>query len=118
MISQKLLYILAESCHEVTKVLSEQVLSEDKKEWKLIDSKAKARMINAVQRAIEKKITDPAIAHEDWMADMIKEGWTHGEEYSEENKTHPCLVHYADLPTGQQTKDELYLAVLKPFYNL
>lgn len=118
MISQKLLYILAESCHEVTKVLSEQVLSEEKQEWKLISSGAKARMINAVQRSIENKITDPAVAHENWMADMIKEGWTYGEKLSEEEKTHPCLVHYAELPTGQQTKDELYLAVLKPFYNL
>ncbi len=118
MISQKLVYLLAEACHEATKVISEQILSEEKKEWKLIDSATKARLINAVQRAIDKKITDPSVAHADWMADMVKQGWVYGEKLDETEKTHPCLVPYDQLPTGQQTKDHIYLSILKPFYSL
>lgn len=118
MISQKLLYMLAESCHEATKVISEQILSEEKKEWKLIDSKTKAKLLNAVNRAIEEKITDPAIAHANWITDMEKDGWQYGDKLDEENKTHPCMVPYDQLPVGQQTKDYIFLAILKPFYNL
>lgn len=118
MISQKLLYLLAEACHEATKVISEQILSEEKKEWKTVSSDAKARLINAVRRAIDDKVTDPAIAHANWITDMEKEGWQYGEEFSEENKTHPCMVEYAQLPVGQQTKDYIFISILKPFYYL
>jgi len=118
MISQKFLYLLAEACHEATKVISEQILSEEKKEWKLIDSATKARLINAVRRAIDDKVTDPAIAHANWVTDMEKDGWQFGDEFSEENKTHPCMVPYGELEVGQQTKDHIFLSILKPFYYL
>ena len=118
MISQKLLYILAESCYEATKVISEQILSEEKKEWKLVDSDDKAKLLNAVNRAIEKRITDPSVSHGEWITDMIKDGWQYGEKYDEVKKTHPCMIPYDQLPVGQQTKDYIFLAILKPFYNL
>lgn len=118
MVSQKMLYLLAEACHEAVKIVSEQILSEDKKEWKLISSEDKSRLINAIRRTIDEKITDPAVAHGNWIVDMEKDGWKQGEEFSNENKTHPCMVPYDQLPTGQQTKDYIYLSILKPFYYI
>lgn len=118
MVSSKLLALLAQSVHQANKIFSEQVLSEEKKDWALLDKDARNSLVNAVRKTLELKVEDPEQSHEMWLTEMVKSGWKYGEEYSETEKTHPCMVHYADLPQGQQTKDEIYLAILKPFYTL
>lgn len=118
MISQRLLSLLAESVHEATKVFSEQVLSEGKKEWSLLNEAQQRKIMEAVQRTIQQRIEDPVKAHEMWLEDMVKDGWRYGPEHNEEQKTHPCMLKYDALPAGQQTKDHLYLSILKPFYNI
>lgn len=118
MISSKLTYLIAESAYNATKVFSEQVLNEEKTEWGLLDGGAKARYINAVYNCITKRVDDPAAVHGMWLVDMTKQGWTYGEEYDEANKHHPCMKEYADLELGQQTKDQIFINILKPYYSL
>ena len=118
MISSKLVYLVAESTYNATKVFSEQVLSEQKTEWGLLDSGAKARYINAVYNCITKRVQNPADVHAMWLVDMTKQGWVYGEEYDEAKKQHPCMKEYGDLEIGQQTKDQLFINILKPYYSL
>lgn len=118
MISSKLTYLIAESAYNATKVFSEQVLNEEKTEWGLLPGAAKARYINAVYNCITKRVTDPAVVHGMWLVDMTKEGWVYGEEYDEVKKHHPCMKEYADLELGQQTKDQIFVELLKPYYTL
>ncbi len=44
-------------------------------------------------------------AHELWARERIKQGWKHGPHRNDENKEHPCLVPYADLPEHEKVHD-------------
>ena len=43
--------------------------------------------------------------HEVWAETRIKQGWKYGEQRNDELKTHPCLVHYEDLPEEEKAYD-------------
>ena len=43
--------------------------------------------------------------HEVWSAGRIRDGWTYGEERNDAAKTHPCLIHYEDLPESEKEYD-------------
>ena len=43
--------------------------------------------------------------HEVWAKGRIEEGWTYGEERSNEKKTTPCLVPYEELPENEKEFD-------------
>jgi hypothetical protein len=47
------------------------------------------------------------------MAQKKREGWVYGEEKNAEEKTHPCMVPYDQLPKEQQFKDALFGAVVR-----
>jgi len=43
--------------------------------------------------------------HEVWAAGRIKEGWTFGAIRNDQNKTHPCLIPYEQLPESEREYD-------------
>lgn len=43
--------------------------------------------------------------HEVWSETRIKQGWTYGEQRNDEQKTHPCLVPYEELPEEEKEYD-------------
>ena len=43
--------------------------------------------------------------HEVWAETRINQGWTYGEQRNDEQKTHPCLVPYEDLPEEEKEYD-------------
>jgi hypothetical protein len=45
--------------------------------------------------------------HDQWVEKKIADGWTFGETKDPENKRHPLLIDFADLPEVEQRKDEL-----------
>lgn len=44
-------------------------------------------------------------AHEVWATKRLAEGWRFGPERSEQDKRHPCLVPYDDLPDSEKEYD-------------
>lgn len=55
----------------------------------------------------------PEEAHEHWLARKTDEGWTHGSVMNREAKVHPCLLPYHQLPSDQQAKDALFIAIVR-----
>ena len=53
----------------------------------------------------------PEELHGSWMQAYFAMGWEFGIEYSQENKTHPDLVPYADLEKLEQDKDAVFVAL-------
>lgn len=43
--------------------------------------------------------------HEVWAETRIKQGWKYGEQRHDEQKTHPCLVPYEELPEEEKEYD-------------
>ena len=43
--------------------------------------------------------------HEVWASERVPEGWTYGKQRDEEQKTHPCLVPYEELPEEEKEFD-------------
>ncbi len=43
--------------------------------------------------------------HEVWAEQRIKEGWQYGKERNDEQKKHPCLVLYEELPEAEKLYD-------------
>ncbi|MCM1449643.1 MAG: RyR domain-containing protein [Clostridiales bacterium] len=43
--------------------------------------------------------------HEVWARNRMDDGWTYGSERDDEQKTHPCLVPYEELPEEEKQYD-------------
>ena len=43
--------------------------------------------------------------HEVWSQTRMEQGWTYGEERDDQQKKHPCLVPYEDLPESEKVYD-------------
>lgn len=43
--------------------------------------------------------------HDVWAATRMGQGWTYGPKRDDENKRHPCLVPYRDLPEAEKEYD-------------
>lgn len=57
----------------------------------------------------------PEASHISWSNQKLAEGWKYGPVKDPENKEHPCLVPFADLPREQQAKDFLFRGVVHAF---
>jgi len=53
----------------------------------------------------------PEELHGSWMQSYITMGWTYGEVYDREVKTHPDLVPYAQLGQLERDKDAVFVAL-------
>ncbi len=43
--------------------------------------------------------------HEVWAQSRMDQGWTYGERRDDENKHHPCLIPYEELPEVEKAYD-------------
>ena len=55
----------------------------------------------------------PEQSHEGWLEQKVADGWVYGEVKDAEQKTHPCMVPYSDLPMEQKRKDEFFIAMVQ-----
>ena len=46
-------------------------------------------------------------AHDVWAKQRMADGWTYGEQRDDEQKRHPCLVPYLDLPESEKEYDRI-----------
>lgn len=66
-----------------------------------------------VQEVIHNPELTAEQSHELWCDRMRADGWTYGPVKDFERKTHPTLLPFAELPTEQQLKDRLFIAIVR-----
>ena len=55
--------------------------------------------------------SSPEELHGSWMQAYYAMGWTYGNNYDPDNKTHPDLVPYEDLGQLEKDKDAVFVAL-------
>lgn len=60
---------------------------------------------------------DTAASHENWFKQKQEDGWSYGPTKDPENKKHPCMVPYKELPVEQQIKDYIFKNVVHGYLN-
>jgi hypothetical protein len=102
---------VARVCHEANKAL--QYIHGDpcpSQPWNLEPYELRKSVIEGV-RSVRRGCT-PRELHEDWVRFKREHGWVYGLVKDPEQKTHPCMVPYAELPQEQRDKDQLFLMIV------
>jgi hypothetical protein len=55
----------------------------------------------------------PAAIHDAWVAQKHATGWVYGPEKDADQRTHPMMVPYDDLPPHEQAKDHIAAALVR-----
>jgi RyR domain-containing protein len=80
--------------------------------WEDTDEGVRASTISGVRAMLANPDLTPRGLHALWMKHKLENGWRFGVVKDVHNKTHPCIVPYAELPRIQQGKDALFHAVV------
>lgn len=81
--------------------------------WDEADPYQVSQAVAGVAEAMRDPDLTAERSHELWAERMRAEGWTYGEVKDPDRKTHPALVPFAELPSGQQAKDRLFIAIVR-----
>jgi hypothetical protein len=104
---------IARVCHEVNRAYcislgdKSQVVWEEAPEWQ------KVSILNGVELHLKDPDTGPEKSHENWLKEKYADGWKYGPVKDPENKLHPCMLPFGDLPQKQQSKDFIFRAVVR-----
>jgi ryanodine receptor 2 len=57
--------------------------------------------------------------HDVWAKGRIEQGWKYGKTRDDDNKLHPCLIPYSELPESEKEYDRnTALETIKLIYKL
>ena len=102
----------AKVAHQVNKAYCEALGDMSQLDWEDAPEWQRSSALNGVRFHGENPDAGPEHSHEQWLAEKEKEGWVYGEVKDEEEKTHPCMVPFEELPVKQQAKDFIFRAVV------
>ena len=103
---------IARACHNVNKSWCEINGDHTQKSWEEAENWQRESAVKGVQFRLANPNGGVDAQHNAWMADKFADGWIYGEEKDADKKTHPCLVHFAQLPIHQQVKDKLFCGIV------
>lgn len=106
---------IARVCHEANRAA--QIISGDEvvsAEWTQTTDDQRESSMRGVRVFLDQNLT-PEQMHASWSEGKLLDGWVYGIHKDEVEKTHPCLVAYADLDEAQRLKDRLFINVIKAF---
>ncbi|MBR0664487.1 hypothetical protein GXW71_08995 [Roseomonas hellenica] len=104
---------IARVCHEVIRAYCASLGDLSQPTWEDAPDWQRQSAIRGVLFAQANPGAGPAAIHDGWMEEKRCAGWKHGPQLAPEQKEHPCLVPYDDLPPEERTKDYLFLAVVR-----
>lgn len=109
--SEKVMYI-AKACHEANRVWCQANGDDSQKHWDEADQWQRDSAISGVKFKVNNPGAGDDAQHNSWMKEKIEDGWVYGEVKNSNDKTHPCIVPFDQLPEFQQKKDALFCAIV------
>ncbi len=106
---------IPKTCHQVNKAFCESIGDNSQPDWADAPDWQKESAIKGVNFHLENPDSKPSDSHDSWIKEKKDTGWVFGEIKDPEKKEHPCMVPYNELPKDQQTKDALFISVVRSF---
>lgn len=103
----------ARAAHEANRVLCAAIGQSDYGPWDECDEGIQASVLAGVEAVKQNPARTPRESHESWCQFKLAKGWKLGPEKSLLRKEHPNLVPYEKLPIAEQSKDAIFLAVVR-----
>lgn len=104
---------VAKVCHEVNREYCLSLGDTSQPSWDTAPDWQRDSAVNGVVFHLENPTAGPSASHDSWMKEKLQDGWVYGPIKDPSKKQHPCMVPYDKLPKHQQTKDHLFIAVIK-----
>lgn len=104
--------LIASIAHGINLAYSASLGDQSHLPWEETSEELKKSIEYGVKLHLENPHTTPEQSHESWLVQKEADGWVYGEIKDLENKTHPCILPYDQLPAEQKTKDYLFKAVV------
>lgn len=114
MLKSKIIQI-AKTCHEVNRAFCKSIGDNSQPKWKDAPEWQKESAVNGVKFHLKNPNSKPQDSHNNWLAEKKRDGWVYGKVKNPTKKQHPCMVPYNKLPKDQQTKDSLFISVVRSF---
>lgn len=73
----------------------------------------KKSLLDGIEMLVADPDAGPDARHSAWVNGMLTDGWALGDEINEQNKTHPLLMSFDELPESEQIKEKLLHAVVR-----
>lgn len=102
---------IARVCHEANSAYCALIGDPCLAPWSLLDYDTQQSIIKGVNFTLSQAAT-PESQHEAWRQTRIGQGWQLGPVLDREQKIHPNLIPYRELPAAQQVKDRLFMAIV------
>lgn len=106
---------IAKTCYEVNKAYCESIGDHSQLPWKKSPLWQRKSIIDGVNFHLNHPKAKPLDSHNNWLKGKKADGWVFGEVKDIKKKEHPCMVAYEKLPKEQQTKDALFISVVRSF---
>lgn len=109
---------IARICHEANRALCGSQGDWSQAEWHEAASWQRESACEGVRFHLAHPEASPSAGHANWLAKKRDEGWCYGEVKDAQEKRHPCLVPFDELPAEHQAKDHVFgaiVAALAPF---
>lgn len=104
---------VAAVCHAVNRAYCQSQGDHSQPTWDNAPDWMRESAIKGVHYLVEHPDAGPSAQHDAWLEAKRADGWIYGPVKDPENKQHPCMVPYDDLPAAQKAKDYLFQAVVR-----
>jgi len=103
---------IARVAHEVNRAYCLALGDNSQVAWDETPDWQKNSVLNGVALHLDYPDVEPEASHVAWCEQKAWGGWIYGPIKDPEEKTHPNLVPFAELPREQQAKDFIFRAVV------
>lgn len=109
---QDLVLSIAEICHAANRAYCRTLGDTSILPWEKAPNWQRKSAVSGVQYALGHPEAAPEDMHAEWLRHKLEDGWQFGETKNADEKEHPCIVPYSELPEEQRKKDALFNAVV------
>lgn len=104
---------IARTIHRAVEALTELQGHALYPKWEYLRDEDRALYTEGVLEVIANPDWTPEQAHDFWVENRLRAGWTYGPEKDYIRKTHPSMVPSHELPEIEQVKDVLFIAMVR-----